>query len=198
MSKVNTPEFRAAFPQVFQAKRNTLNDKDEFSVVALFTLGQDLSMLKTACQEAITKKWGPDQSKWPQNLRSPFRDQGDREKLNEETGKMEMPQGYVKGAIYITLRSTQKPGVVDNNVQEILDSSEFYGGCYAKASVNAYAYDQKGNRGVSFGLGNLQKLKDGDAFGNRTKPQDDFTPVQNPDGNQAGGAKGADASSMFN
>ena len=177
MSKVNTPEFRVAFPQVFQPKKNDLNGKDEYSVVALFPKGADLSALKKAAQEALVKKFGPEKAKWPKKLRSPFRDQGDREK--EKDGVMTLPQGYEKGAIYLNLRSAQRPGVVDNQVQEIIDTAEFYGGCWAVASINAYAYNIKGNAGVSFGLGNLQKRKDGDAFGNRTKPEDDFAAVAN-------------------
>lgn len=182
--KVTTPDFRAAFPNVFRARKNDLNGKDEYSITALFPAGADLTALKKAAQEALAKKFGSDQKKWPQNLRTPFRDQGDREKTNDE-GKKVLPQGYEKGSIYITLRSTQKPGVVDQNVQTIIDESEFYGGCWAKASVSAYAYDQKGNRGVSFGLGNIQKVKDGDAFGNRTKPEDDFKPVANADNTES-------------
>ena len=175
MSKVNTPEFRVAFPQVFRPKKNDLSGKDEFSLVALFPKGADLSSLKEAAQAAMEKKWGPEKSKWPKPLRSPFRDQGDREKIKE--GKATLPQGYVKGAIYLSLRSSQRPGVVDKDVQDIMDESDFYGGCWARASINAYAYDTAGNRGVSFGLGNVQKLRDDDAFGNRTKPEDDFSPV---------------------
>ena len=193
MSKVNTPQFRVAFPQVFQPKKNDLNGKDEYSVVALFAPGTDLKALKIAAQEAIIKKFGADKAKWPKGMRSPFRDQGDREKENDD-GVMVMPQGYVKGAIYLNLRSSQKPGVVDNQVQDIIDSSEFYGGCYAIASINAYAYNQKGNKGVSFGLGNIQKIKDGDAFGNRTKPEEDFTAVA---GSEAGEDNSTSADELF-
>lgn len=174
-TKAMTPEFRVAFPSVFQARKNDLNGKDEFSVVALFPKDADLKPLHLAAQAALVAKFGPDKKKWPTKMRSPFRDQGDRAK--NENGKEVLPQGYEKGLTYLTLRSQQKPGVVDKDVQEIIDTSEFYGGCWARASINAYAYDIKGNRGVSFGLGNLQKVKDGDAFGNRTKPQDDFSPV---------------------
>ncbi len=187
MSKTNTPEFRVAFPQVFQAKRNTMNDKDEFSVVALFPKGADLSRLKAAAQEAVVKKFGPDKTKWPRKMRSPFRDQGDRAKM--EDGKEKLPQGYEKGNIYITLRSQQRPAVVDQKVQEIIDTSDFYGGCWALASVSCYAYDVKGNQGVSFGLGNIQKLRDDDAFGNRTKPQDDFSPVAMPESDNSESAQ---------
>lgn len=191
MSKVQTPEFRVAFPSVFQSKKNDLNGKNEYSVVALFPKGADLSKLKKAAQDAFIKKFGDDKSKWPAKWRSPFRDQGDRKKIGDD-GKESLPSGYVEGAIYLTLRSEQKPGVVNQSVEDIIDTSDFYGGCWALATVNAYAYDQMGNRGVSFGLGNLQKLRDDDAFGNRTKPQDDFTAVAMPEGDQANAQSSSD------
>jgi len=186
-TKVNTPQFRAAFPQVFRAKKNDMNGKDEFSIVALFAKGEDLTKLKEAAQFALEKKFGKDKAKWPKGLRSPFRDQADREKENDE-GKLVMPQGYVKGAMYLNLRSTQRPGVVNHAVEDIIDESEFYGGCFVIASVNAYAYDFKGNVGVNFGLGNLQKVKDGDHFGNRTKATDDFKAVDAPAGDASASA----------
>jgi hypothetical protein len=190
-TNVVTPEFRVAFPSVFKPRRNDLNGKDEFSLVALFPKGADLTPLKKAAHAACVKKWGEDQKKWPQGLRSPLRDQGDRFKINDE-GQEVAPQGYEKGAVYLNLRSNQRPGVVDQNVQPIIDESEFYGGCWAKASINAYAYDQKGNRGVAFGLGNVQKVKDDDAFGNRTKPEQDFAPVATNDSETA-----TDSGSLF-
>jgi hypothetical protein len=175
MANINTPKFRVSYPNVFKAKKNDLNGKDEFSVVALFKKGEDLTALKTAAQKAIVDKWGPDKAKWPTNLRSPFRDQGERAK--EVDGKRVLPAGHEEGAIFLNLKSAQRPGVVDQNVQDILDESQFYAGCYARASVNAYAYDQKGNRGVSFGLGNIQKVAEGEPLGNRAKPEQDFAPI---------------------
>jgi hypothetical protein len=41
--------------------------------------------------------------------------------------------------------------------------------------MNAYAYDVSGNRGVSFGLGNVQKVADGEALSSRTTAEDDFS-----------------------
>ena len=190
-TKVTTVEFRVAFPSVFRPKRNDLSGKDEYSLVALFPKGADLSGLKAAAQAAIAKKWGDDKSKWPKNMKNPFRDQGDRAKTQDD-GSETLPQGYEAGAIYLNLKSSQRPGVVAPDMQEIIDESEFYGGCWARASINAYAYDQKGNRGVAFGLNNLQKLRDDDAFGNRSKPEDDFSAVATNDGVQES------ASDLFN
>ena len=63
----------------------------------------------------------------------------------------------------------------------ITQQDEIYGGCYCKAQLNAYAYEQAGNRGISFGLLHLQKVKDGEPFGIRTRAEDAFAPVENTD-----------------
>ena len=75
MSKINTPVFRVAFPNVFKPRKNNLNDKEEYSLVALFPMDADLSALKAACKEVAEKKWP---NGIPQGLRSPFRDQGEK------------------------------------------------------------------------------------------------------------------------
>jgi len=139
----------------------------KYSITMLFPKGADLSALKNAATEAATEKWGADKTKWPKNLRIPFRNQSEKEF-----------EGYEKDAIFITATSKQRPGLVDTNVQEIIEEKDFYPGCYARATVRAFAYDQAGNRGVSFGLQNVQKLADGDPLGGRTRPSDDFEPVQ--------------------
>ncbi len=172
MSNVMTPVFRVSYPNVFEARMNDMSKKMEYSIVALFKKGEDLTALKKAANDALVEQWGPDKSKWPSGLKSPFRDQADR----KTDGKM--PVGYEEGAIFFNLKSTQRPEVVDQNVQTILDKNEFYAGCWAKASVRAYAYDMKGNRGVAFGLGNIQKVKDGEPLGSRTKATDDFQPIE--------------------
>lgn len=177
MATIMTPEFRVSYPSVFKAKRNELNGKDEFSVQALFSKDADLSKLQALVQQTIVDKWGADPKKHPKNLRKPFRNQADKTKTDDATGKDYLPEPYVSGAVYLNLKSSQRPGVVDAAVQPIIDESEFYAGCYARATVSAYAYEQKGNCGVSLGLRNIQKVRDGDALGSKTRAEDDFTPI---------------------
>ncbi len=185
---VMTPEFRVSFPNLFKAKKNDLSGEDEYSVQALFSKDADLKVLKMAAEAAIAKKWGDDKKKWPTNLRSPFRLQDERAKVNDE-GKKVLPPGYEEGAVYLNLKSKQRPGVVDKNVQPIIDETEFYPGCYARATISAYAYDAKGNKGVAFGLGNIQKTRDGEPLGGRMKAEDEFAPIE--------GASEGDASTVF-
>lgn len=183
---VVTPEFRVSYPNVFKAQRNKLSGKDEYSVQALFKKGQDIQKLKDAAKAAATAKWGEDTSKWPKNLRLPFRDQ----KELERDGKQ--PDGTEPGAIFMRFKSERRPGVVDQNVQEIIEDSKFYAGCYAIASVNAYAYDQAGNRGVSFGLNHLQFVKDGEPFSGRPKVEDAFAPIETEGGAETSSTSATD------
>lgn len=175
---VMTPEFRVSFPAVFKPKRQKgdATSEPKYGLTMLFPKGADLSKLKAAAQEAVKEKWG---DKPPKNLRSPFRDQGDREL-----------EGYVEGCVFINASSLQKPGLVDRQRQDIIDETEFYPGCYARATLRAFAYDNNGNKGVAFGLNNVQKLRDGDPLGGRTRAQDDFADDLPPD-------EGADSGSIF-
>lgn len=170
-----TPEFRVSYPNVFKPQRNKLNGKDEYSLEAVFPKGADLSKLMKAAEDVLIERWGADKSKWPKGLRNPFKDQS--MKTKDVDGKQVLAEPYEAGAIFLNLKSEQRPGVVNEQVQDIVDQKEFYPGCWARASVNAYAYDQAGNRGVNFGLVNVQKVKDGDPLGKRTRPEDDFAPV---------------------
>ena len=164
---IMTPEFRVSFPYVFRpSKPMQVGQEPKYSVSMLFKKGEDLTVLKKAVEEAAVEKWGADKSKWPKNLRNPFRDQG--EKDNE---------GYEAGAIFITATSKQKPGLVDSKVEDIIEEREFYPGCYARATVRPFAYDNAGNRGVAFGLQNVQKLREGAPLGGRSSPAADFEPV---------------------
>ncbi len=177
---VKTPKFRANFPALFKMQKNKLSGKDEYTLTALFPKGTDLSSLKSAARAAAEDKWGKDQSKWPKLLKMPFRDQ--KESANNEGV---LPVGHEEGAIFMTFKSQQKPGVVDHNVNEIIDESQIYSGCWCVATVRPYAFDNGGNRGIAFGLGNVQKVGDGEPLGGRTRAQDDFAPIENPDAKSA-------------
>ena len=175
---VMTPEFRVSFPAVFKPKRQKgdATSEPKYGLTMLFPKGADLSKLKRAAEEAVKEKWG---DKPPKNLRSPFRDQGEKEY-----------EGYEEGAVFVSASSKQKPGLVDRQRQDIIDETEFYPGCYARATLRAFAYDTNGNKGVAFGLNNVQKLRDGDPLGGRTRAQDDFADDLPPD-------EGADSGSIF-
>lgn len=123
-----------------------------------------VNAIKAAIEQAkkdSVSKWG---GKVPGNLKLPLRD-GDIDRPDDEA---------YAGCYFFNANSRQTPQVVDSKVQPILDQSEVYSGCYGKISVTFYGYNSNGNRGIAAGLGNIQKLKDGESLGGRTSAADDF------------------------
>jgi hypothetical protein len=137
------------------------------------TAKADLAAMVVLVGDMVEWKWG----KNSQGVRRPFVD-GDTAKDQSGALKCEKNSSY-KGMILLTSWSKQQPGVVDaTGKHPIVQEDEIYGGCYCRAKLNAYCYEQAGNRGVSFGLLHLQKVKDGTPFGNRTRAEDAFSPVE--------------------
>ena len=96
-------------------------------------------------------------------------------KLPLRDGDIEREDEAYKDCYFVNANSTTAPQIVDRSVQPILDRAEVYSGCYARVSVNFYAFNSNGNRGIACGLGNIQKVKDGEPLGGRTSAADDFT-----------------------
>lgn len=163
--RVIIPMCRLSFPALFRPAKPMADGGDEkYQCELIFDEGQDLTELRAAATQAIRDKWG---DKTPKNLRTPFRKGTDRDS-----------EGYPDDCTFISARSTDKPGiVVGPNREPCMDQSEVYGGCYVRVSVTAFAYDAKGNKGVSFALNNVWKIKDGEPFGNRRNAEEEFSEV---------------------
>jgi hypothetical protein len=149
----------------------------KFSVRACFPPATDLSLLKKEAEAAAIEGF-PEGV--PKTLRSPFR-------RNDE---LDTPvAGIGDDWIVMTFSANQdrRPGVVDANLQDIIDDTQVYSGCWMRAQVRAFAYKQQGNKGVSFGLQNCQKLRDDEPIGKANVPASKaFTAVEGAGGNSAG------------
>lgn len=180
-----TPEFRAAFISVFKATAmknadGTVN-KAKYSIRAAFPPTANLAALKKEAELAAKEKWG---DKIPKTLRSPFR-------LNEELENPIIGIGDDWVIMSFSANEDRRPGIVGPNLQDIIDDSEVYSGAWYRAQVRAFAYENAGNKGVSFGLQNVQKLRDDDPLGNGRIPASKaFEPVE-------GTATGKTATSIF-
>lgn len=164
-SKCMTPKFRVSFPHMFEPTSMEEHQPKKYSLVMLFEKKVDLSAMEKLATDTMVAKFGP-KNKWPKNYKWPFRDGSEKENLD----------GY-QNTIFINASSLQQPGLIDQSKQDIIDEKEFYAGCYARATVTCYAFDKGGNKGVAFGLQNVQKLGDGEAFTSRVAACDDFDEV---------------------
>ena len=107
----------------------------------------------------------------PVNIKTPLRD-GDEEKADDEN--------YVDH-MFFNANSKNKPGIVDRRKQEIIDEEEVYSGCYANVSVSFYAFSVDGNKGIAAGLGNIQKLKDGERLSGGPSADEEFDDLGDDD-----------------
>lgn len=117
-----------------------------------------------AIQEGIGKFGGKKPNK--ATLKLPLRD-----------GDVERDDEAYQNSYFINANSITAPQIVDKHVQPILDQNKVYSGCYARVSINFYAFNTNGNRGVACGLGNIQKIRDGEPLGGHASASDDFTVI---------------------
>ena len=120
---------------------------------------------------AIEAAYEEGQSKLKGVLKTPLRD-GDLERPDDPA---------YANAYFINANSASAPGIVDADRQPILERSEVYSGVYGRASINLYAFNSNGNKGIACGLNNLQKIRDGEPLGGKSRAEDDFDTEEDDD-----------------
>ena len=148
-TKVVTGVVRLSYANVWEpASINGSNPKYSVSLIIPKSDKQTLDAINAAVDAAIKEGVAKFGGKIPNKaaLKLPLRD-GDTERDDE---------------------------AYKSSVQPILDRSEVYSGCYARVSVNFYAFNSNGNRGIACGLGNIQKVRDGEPLGGKSSAADDF------------------------
>lgn len=167
--KIITPVFRVSYAHIWTPTQSDAG-KDVYSVTAIFNPDADLKALRELEAEVRKSKWP--NAKPTDKFKSPF-----REGTWEEYDLDKNPE--YAGKIIATFRSYGRPvGVVGPDRQPIVDQKLFYSGCFAIASVTAYPYERQGNKGVSFGLANIMKMRDGDPLAGSHNAEVDFKEVK--------------------
>ena len=172
-TRVVTGEVRLSYANVFEAKSIQCG-KPKYSVSLIIPKSdtETLTKIERAIDAAIDAGIGKFGGKRPNKvaLKLPLRD-----------GDIERDDEAYADAMFVNANSTTPPQVVGTDLQPILNSNEVYSGCYARVSLSFYAFNTNGNRGIACGLGNIQKLRDGEPLGcNRISAETDFvsfTPV---------------------
>lgn len=157
-----TGKVRLSYVNLFTPRSPGEGQPEKYSVTIIIPKSdrETLDKIEKARKNAIEK--GRDRfagGKVPKNLKNTLHDgdvDADLDRNPEYAGSYYMS---------VSANAQYRPTVVDQSVQPILDPAEVYSGCYARVSLNAFAYSKQGNQGVSFGLGNVQKLADGETLG---------------------------------
>lgn len=166
LTKVVTGKVRFSYLHVWEPTAIEEGQDKKYSV-SLIISKDDKDTLKKidkaikAATEIAKAKFG---GKVPAKFKLPLRD-GDDERPDDEA---------YENSYFLNANCKTKPGVVDKNVQPILDQDELYSGCFGRASITFYTFDTKGNKGIACGLNNIQKLADGESLGGRATAEADF------------------------
>jgi hypothetical protein len=170
-TKVVTGKVRLSYCHLFEPYSNDPDKEARYSVTILIPKKDKATLAKidaaiAAAKEAGKPKWG---GKIPAGLKSTLHD-------GDEEADLERNPEYA-GHMYMAMSSKTRPGVVDADLDPVLDPTSVYSGCYARVSINAFPYSNSGNKGISFGLNNVQFLEDGEPLGGRTRAEDDFADI---------------------
>ena len=170
---------RISFANIWEPK--AINGGDEkYSVSCLIpksdkkTLARIQKAVEAAKEDGKTRKWS---GKIPPNLKLPLRD-GDINRPDDEN---------YEDCYFLNASSKDAPQVVDRKVNPVLDPMMVYSGCYCNVSVNFYAFNANGNRGVAAGLGNIQFVKDGERLSGKASADADFDALEDDDEDVLGG-----------
>ena len=167
-TKVVTGKVRFCYEHVFEPSKMNEEDTPKYSICILIpkTDTKTVNRIKAAIEAAkeegkakLVNKAG----KIPADIKIPLRD-GDVEREDDAA---------YAGMYFINASSTRKPGVVDKELNPIMDRDEFYAGCYGRASINFYAFNVQ-SKGIACGLNNLQKLEDGERLTGGSSADEDF------------------------
>lgn len=167
---ITGPETRWSYANVWQPKAIN-GGAPKYSVSLIIpksdtkTIEKVRAAIQAAYDEGQGKLKGNGKSVPPlSSIKTPLRD-GDVERPDDEA---------YANSYFINANSASAPGIVDAACQPIIDTSEVYSGVYGRASINFYAFNSNGNKGIACGLNNLQKIRDGESLGGKSRAEDDF------------------------
>lgn len=162
-----TPPARLSFPSLFEATPTIKGgDTLRFQASVLLPPDTDLAPFRACMLAAAKAEWGADMPK--------LSDRGNP--LNPCDGKD--LSGYDAGWHYINAKSHYQPAVVDQSLQPILDAAKVYAGCWCHFELTAFAWDNSFGKGISFSLGAIQLVREGDRLDGRKSVADIFKPVE--------------------
>lgn len=176
-TKVITGKCRASYANLNDPK-SINGGKPKYSVSIVIpksdtvTIDKITTAIEAAYKEGEGKLKGNGKTVPPlAALKTPLRD-GDVERPDDEA---------YADSYFVNANSDTAPGMVDRDRNPIMERSEIYSGIYARFSINFYAFNTNGNKGIACGLNNVQKLADGTPLGGKSKAEDDFDEYDDDD-----------------
>ena len=138
----------------------------KYGLALFFEEGTDLKEMKAAALAKATEAFGANAKSLIQKgkINWPFADTAD---MDDPSPPFDQP------GVVVNFKTKDKPGIVDENADPIMEKSDVYSGMEARVSCRCFTYDNE-SKGVSFALVNVQKLGDGERLSGNPNAEDDF------------------------
>ena len=154
-----------AYADKLIALESSIYHEPELGYKEFKTVAKIKAAIEAAYQDGQAKLKGNGRSVPPlAAIKNPLRD-GDVERPDDPA---------YANAYFINANSPTAPGIVDADRQPVLTRSEVYSGVYGRASINLYAFNSNGNKGIACGLNNLQLIRPGEPLGGKASAESDF------------------------
>ncbi|MDV6238390.1 DUF2815 family protein [Trueperella bernardiae] len=181
MSKVIVKDARLSYAHVWEPKLNNVSGKEQYSASLIIakTHTATINAIKKAIKEAIEEGEQKFGAKWAASVKTP------NFKIPLRDGDLERPDDApYADSMFMNANANPSypPQIVDQRVRPILDRNEVYSGCYANVSINFFPFDVSGSKGIAAGLGNIQKVRDGDPLGGGVSASAEFEVLDDVDG----------------
>ncbi len=168
---ITGPKTRWSYVNVWAPKASVEGGQEKYSISLIIPKSDVATVKKIQDAIAATYKEGENILKGNvksvpalSTLRTPLRD-GDTDRPDDEA---------YADSYFVNANSINKPGVVDSDLNEIIDTAEVYSGVYGHASISFFAFNKNGAKGIACGLNNLQKISDGEPLGGHATAASDF------------------------
>ena len=184
-TKVRIGEVRFSYCHIFTPEAVADEGEKKYSLSVIIPksnkklIAEIKAAIEAAVQAGISQRF---EGKRPANMRSPLRD-GDVDRPEDDA---------YANSYFINASSKTKPGIVKimkldgkNKLVEVTNEEDVYSGCYGFVSVNFFAYNNRGNKGIGAGLNNILKTRDGDYLGGRASAESDFEAIDLDEFNNA-------------
>lgn len=173
-TKIMLKNVRLSYANLFEPRENKSGEL-RYSTALMIPKGHpQVEELRAAIDKEGEAKFG---AKWAGMVKKnglPLKDA-------DEDGTADDKPEY-EGVFYINTSSKRKPQVVDRQVQPILDDSEIWSGCWCNVSIAVYAFEVPENKGVTFGLNNVQLVKQGERLGGAPNADEEFEAMEDDEG----------------
>jgi hypothetical protein len=174
-TSIVTGTARASYPNVFAPKAVKPGQKEKYSISLVFLKSDKVTF--AAAKKAILAAYEAEKN---------GKLKGKTLEILQQTGKLPLKDGDVMkpndpvyaGCYYINCTSPSRPKLLNQRKEQITSEDEFYAGVYCRASINFYAYNVDGGIGISAGLNNIQKVKDGEKISSRPTAEQEFDEIE--------------------